>query len=163
VQIAFFCIYFKKNIKNLAFLFFSFIFVLWLEKREMKSKGISFKRLIRSFGYAIHGIRLMIKQEQNAKIHLISIFLVVVAGLYFHLSVLEWSAIVIVAGGVFTAEAFNTSIEALSDTIAPEYNKNIKQVKDFAAGAVLVASITAIIVGLIVFLPKIFALFAIIL
>ena len=125
----------------------------------MKNNGISFKRLIRSFGYAIHGIYLMIKQEQNAKIHLISILLVLVAGFFFRLSLSEWLSIVIVSGGVFAAEAINTAIEALSDTIASEYNKNIKQVKDFAAGAVLVAAITAIIVGMIVFLPKIIALF----
>ena len=124
----------------------------------MKNNDISFRRLIRSFGYAIHGIRLMIKQEQNAKIHLISIFLVAVAGFFFRLSLSEWLSIVIVSGGVFATEAINTAIEALSDTIASEYNKNIKQVKDFAAGAVLVAAITAIIVGLIVFLPKIIAL-----
>jgi len=122
----------------------------------MKNRGISFKRLIKSFGYAFHGVRLMIRQEQNAKIHLISVLLVGVAGFFFHLSLSEWLVVVIVSGGVFTAEAINTSIEALSDTIAPEYNKNIKQVKDFAAGAVLVASITAIIVGLIIFVPKIF-------
>ena len=125
----------------------------------MKHKGISFKRLIKSFGYALHGIRLMISNEQNAKIHLFAIVIVVIAGYYFHLSTTEWMMIIIVSGGVFAAEAFNTSIEALSDTIAPEYNKNIKQVKDFAAGAVLVVSVTAIIVGLIVFLPKIYALF----
>ena len=125
----------------------------------MKHKGISFKRLIKSFGYALHGIRLMVSNEQNAKIHLFTMVIVVVAGYYFHFSTAEWIMIVIVSGGVFAAEAFNTSIEALSDTIAPEYNKNIKQVKDFAAGAVLVASITAIIVGLIIFLPKIIALF----
>ena len=125
----------------------------------MKNKSISFRRLIRSFGYAFNGIRLMIKQEQNAKIHLISIFLVVVAGLYFHLSTTEWLSIILVSGGVLTAEAINTSIEALSDTIAPEYNKNIKQVKDFAAGAVLVVAVTALIVGLIVFVPKIISFF----
>ena len=125
----------------------------------MKNNIIVFRRLIKSFGYAGNGIRLMIKQEQNAKIHLIAMFLVVVMGLFFHISLSEWLSIVLVSGGVFTAEAFNTSIEALSDTIAREYNKNIKQVKDFAAGAVLVASITAIIVGLIIFLPKIIALF----
>ena len=122
----------------------------------MKNNGISFRRLIKSFGYAGNGIRLMIKQEQNSKIHLIAILLVIVMGLFFHISAFEWLSIVLVSGGVFTAEAFNTSIEALSDTIAPEYNKNIKQVKDFAAGAVLVVSVTAIIVGLIIFLPKIF-------
>ena len=125
----------------------------------MKHKGISFKRLIKSFGYAVHGLRLMVFNEQNAKIHLFAIVIVVIAGYYFRLSTAEWMMIVIVSGGVFAAEAFNTSIEALSDTIAPEYNKNIKQVKDFAAGAVLVVSVTAIIVGLIVFLPKIYALF----
>jgi len=130
--------------------------ILRIEKRIMKNRGISFKRLIKSFGYAFHGVRLMIRQEQNAKIHLISVLLVGVAGFFFHLSLSEWLVVVIVSGGVFTAEAINTSIEALSDTIAPEYNKNIKQVKDFAAGAVLVASITAIIVGLIIFVPKIF-------
>jgi len=123
----------------------------------MKGKGISLKRLIKSFVYAFHGLRMMIWQEQNGKIHLIAILAVVVAGLYFQLSFPEWIAIVIVSGGVFTAEAFNTSIETLSNTISPEYNKNIKQVKDFAAGAVLIASLTAIIVGLIIFLPKIFA------
>jgi len=125
----------------------------------MKNNGISFRRLFRSFGYAFHGVRMMIKQEQNAKIHLIAVISVGVAGFFFHLSLSEWIVIVIVSGGVFTAEAINTSIEALSDTIAPEYNHNIKQVKDFAAGAVLVASITAAIVGLIVFIPKIIALF----
>ena len=125
----------------------------------MKHKGISFKRLIKSFGYALHGIRLMISNEQNAKIHLFTMVIVVVVGYYFHLSTTEWITIVLVSGGVFAAEAFNTSIEALSDTIAPEYNKNIKQVKDFAAGAVLVTSVTAMIVGLIIFLPKIYVLF----
>jgi len=121
----------------------------------MKGKGISFKRLMRSFVYAFNGIWLMIRKEQNAKIHLIALIIVVVAGICLHLSLSEWIAIVIVSGGVFAAEAFNTSIETLSDTVTPEYNKNIKQVKDFAAGAVLIFSITAVLVGLIIFLPKI--------
>ena len=125
----------------------------------MKGKSISIKRLIKSFVYALHGLRIMIWQEQNAKIHLFVMLIVAVSGFYFHLSVSEWIAIVVVSGGVFAAEVFNTSIEALSDTISPEYNKNIKQVKDFAAGAVLVTALTAIIVGLIIFLPKIMELF----
>ena len=125
----------------------------------MKNKKISFKRLIKSFGYAFNGIRQMIVQEQNAKIHLIAFLVVVGAGFYFHFSATEWIAIVIVSGGVFVAEAFNTSIETLSNTISPAYNTSIKQVKDFAAGAVLVATLTSIIVGFIIFLPKIMALF----
>jgi diacylglycerol kinase (ATP) len=125
----------------------------------MKNKGISLKRLIKSFGYAFNGLRLMIVQEQNAKIHLLAVLVVATAGYYFQLSALEWIAIVIVIGGVLAAEAFNTSIETLSNAISLEYNKKIKQVKDFAAGAVLMASLTSFIVGLIVFLPKIIALF----
>ena len=125
----------------------------------MKSKGISFKRLIKSFGYAFNGIRRMIVQEQNAKIHLLAILIVAITGFYFHLSATEWMVIVVVSGGVLTAEAINTSIETLSNTISPTYNQKIKQVKDFAAGAVLVATLTSIIVGLIVFLPKLLALF----
>jgi len=124
----------------------------------MKNKGISLTRLIKSFGYAFSGIRQMIVQEQNAKIHLLAMLIAVAAGFYFHLSATEWIAIVIVSGCVFAAEAFNTSIESLSNTISPAYNQSIKQVKDFAAGAVLVMSVTSIIVGLIVFLPKIMAL-----
>jgi diacylglycerol kinase (ATP) len=125
----------------------------------MKKKGISLKRLILSFGYAFNGIRRMVVQEQNAKIHLLVMLIVVVAGFCFRLVASEWIAIVIVMGGVFAAEAFNTSIEALSNTLSPDYNKKIKQVKDFAAGAVLVFTLTAVIVGLIIFLPKIINLF----
>jgi len=126
----------------------------------MKGKRISFKRLNNSFAYALHGLWIMIWQEQNAKIHLFVMLIVAVSGFYFQISVLDWIAIVVVSGGVFAAEAFNTSIETLSDTISTEYNKNIKQVKDFAAGAVLIAALTAIIVGLIIFLPKIATLFS---
>ncbi|MDR2233627.1 MAG: diacylglycerol kinase family protein [Tannerella sp.] len=123
----------------------------------MKGKGISFKRLIKSFGYAFNGIRLMVIQEQNAKIHLIIIALVTIGGIILQIAVIEWIAIFIVSGGVLAAEAFNTSIETLSDTISPEYNKNIKQVKDFAAGAVLIMALTAVVTGAIIFLPKLLA------
>ena len=125
----------------------------------MKNKGISLKRLIKSFVYAFNGIRRMIVQEQNAKIHLLAMFLATITGLFFHLSATEWIALVIVSGGVFATEAINTSIETLSNTISPTYNKSIKQVKDFAAGAVLAVTVTSVIVGLIIFLPKIMALF----
>ncbi|MDR3262014.1 MAG: diacylglycerol kinase family protein [Tannerella sp.] len=129
----------------------------------MKKKGLfkkfSLRRLIKSFGYAFHGIRLMILQEQNARIHLFVTCCVVIAGCCFHLSAAEWVAVVIAIGSVIAAEAFNTSIEALSDMVSPQYSENIKQVKDFAAGAVLTVAGAAIIVGFIIFLPKIIALF----
>jgi len=125
----------------------------------MKNKGISLKRLIKSFGYAFNGLRLMIIQEQNAKLHLLAVLLVVVAGLYFQLLAFEWIVVIIVSGSVLAAEAFNTSIEALSNAISPEFDKKIKHVKDFAAGAVLIVSLTSVIVGLVIFVPKIIAMF----
>ncbi|MDR2764621.1 MAG: diacylglycerol kinase family protein [Tannerella sp.] len=128
-------------------------------KPKNTSGRISVRRLIKSFGYAVNGLRQVIRQEQNARVHLLVALCTVVAGCCFRISATEWMAIVLATGGVMAAEAFNTSIEALSDTVLPEYSENIKQVKDFAAGAVLIVALAAAVVGLIIFLPKIIALF----
>ncbi|MDR2919972.1 MAG: diacylglycerol kinase family protein [Tannerella sp.] len=125
----------------------------------MVKKGFSIKRLFKSFGYALHGIHRMIIREQNAKVHTLVACCVIVAGFYFRLSAFEWIAIVISISSVLAAEIFNTSIETLSDKVSPEYNKSIKQVKDFAAGGVLIIAIAAVIIGLIIFVPKIIACF----
>ena len=120
-----------------------------------QKKKFSVRRLFKSFGYAFRGIRQVIYWEQNAKVHSIAAIGVIAAGLYFHLSPMEWVAIVIVVGGVFAAETFNTAIEELSDTVSPEYDVRIKHVKDFAAGAVLIMAMVAFVVGLLIFIPKI--------
>jgi len=72
---------------------------------------------------------------------------------------MEWIAISIVIGSVFAAEAINSSIEALSDLVSPDYNEAIKKTKDLAAGAVLILALVAATVGLIIFIPKIGKLF----
>lgn len=125
----------------------------------MGKKGFSIKRLFKSFGYALHGIYRMIIREQNAKVHTLAACCVIVAGFYFRLSAIEWIAIVISISSVLAAEIFNTSIETLSDKVSPEYSQSIKQVKDFAAGGVLIIAIGAVIIGLIIFVPKIIACF----
>ena len=73
-----------------------------------------------------------------------------------NLSAEEWIVIAFAIGLVLAAEAINSSIEALADLVSPEYNEAIKRTKDLAAGAVLILAITAAIVGLIVFIPKLF-------
>lgn len=125
----------------------------------MEKKGFSIKRLFKSFGYALNGIYRMIIREQNAKVHILVACCVIVAGFYFRISAIEWIAIVISISGVLAAEIFNTSIETLSDKVSPEYSQSIKQVKDFAAGGVLIVAIAAVVVGLIIFVPKIIAYF----
>jgi diacylglycerol kinase (ATP) len=128
-------------------------------KKKGLSKNFSLRRLIKSFGYAFNGIRLMISQEQNARIHLFVMCCVIIAGCCFQISAIEWIAVVLAIGSVIAAETFNTSIEALSDMVSPQYSENIKQVKDFAAGAVLIVAGAAVVTGFIIFLPKIIALF----
>ena len=75
------------------------------------------------------------------------------------ISILEWVTIVIAIGLVIALEAINSSIEKLSDFVSPEMHNQIKTVKDLSAAGVLISAITAVIVGLLVFIPKIFALF----
>ncbi|MDR1332655.1 MAG: diacylglycerol kinase family protein [Tannerella sp.] len=125
----------------------------------MSKKNLSLKRLIKSFGYAFNGIRVFVRQEQNARIHLVALCCAVAAGFFFRITPSEWIAVIFAAGSVLTAEAINSSIEELSDAVSPERNPKIKLVKDLAAGAVLLATFAAVIVGAIIFLPGIVALF----
>ena len=113
----------------------------------------SCKRLV-GFKYAFNGIRLLIRNESNALIHVIIGIATVTAGFILNISAMEWIAVVIVCGCVFAAEALNTAIERLADVVSPEYNDAIKKVKDLSAGAVLFMALTAAITGIIIFLPK---------
>lgn len=113
---------------------------------------------LRSFAYAWNGLRSVIRGQHNAWIHLGLTALAIGLGFVLGISRLEWCAIVIVIGGVWAAEAFNTALEALSDALVPERNPKIGGAKDAAAGAVLVSAIAAAAVGVIVFLPRLLAL-----
>ena len=85
--------------------------------------------------------------------------LVIIAGLLFHISTVEWIAVIFAIGLVLTAEAINSAIERLSDVVQPEKDDRIRDVKDICAGAVLICAITAAVIGSIIFLPKLLMLF----
>jgi len=106
------------------------------------------------FSYAIKGITAVIKTEWNFRFHLVFLLLVVAFGVFFKLHAFEWIAIVIVSGMVLTSEIFNTTIEKIIDYIKPEHHPIAGFIKDAAAGAVLISVITAVITGLIIFVPK---------
>lgn len=125
----------------------------------MKNDGFTFRKRARSFKYAFNGIKLLITREHNAWIHCFAALCVLIAGIMFGLSRMEWVAVVIVIGAVLAAEAINSSIEALADLVSSDYNEAIKRTKDLAAGAVLLLAIAAAVVGLIIFVPKILRLF----
>lgn len=122
----------------------------------MKNKGFTLQKRLKSFRFAFNGIRLLITQEHNAWIHCFAAVCVIIAGFLTGLSTTEWIAIVFAIGSVLAAEAVNSSIEALADLVSPGYNEAIKRTKDLAAGAVLILAIAAAIVGLIIFIPKLF-------
>lgn len=125
----------------------------------METGNNGFKKLLKSFGFAFAGLNELLKSEQNARIHLLATIGAVIAGLMLRISSLEWGVILIVIALVWVAEAFNTTIEKLTDHFFNDYNKTARIAKDISAAAVLVCAITAFICGLIVFLPKIICLF----
>jgi diacylglycerol kinase len=125
----------------------------------MNKKKFKIGDRLKSFNYAFNGIRIMFANEHNAWIHLAATLLVITAGIVLKISASEWVAVSIAIGLVFTSEAINTSIEKLSDFVSHEKQNPIKEVKDLAAAGVLISSITALVIGLVVFLPKILMLF----
>ncbi len=122
--------------------------------------GFSIKKRIQSFRYAFRGVQQFIKNEHNVWIHLIIAILVVIAGLFFSLTITEWTIVIIAIAMVLAAEAFNTAIEVLVDFISPDYHKKAGKIKDIAAGAVLITAIASAIVGFLIFIPKLIALIA---
>ena len=104
-----------------------------------------FKKQIRSFGYAWKGIRQCIGKEQNLSFHLITTTIVIGAGFLFDITRTEWIIIILCIGVVVAAELFNTAIERLVDLVSPERHPIAGQVKDIAAGAVLVCAVASAI------------------
>lgn len=121
-----------------------------------EKNNFSLQQRFKSFGYAIVGIFTLIKEQQNAWVHLLVTVFVVAAGVVFHVTAGQWIAIVFAIVLVWMAEALNTAIELVCDLVSPDYHPLVKKAKDIAAGAVLVTAIGAVIVGLIIFLPYLF-------
>lgn len=125
----------------------------------MKQEKFSIRKRLKSFTYAFNGLKVLLREEHNSRIHLFATVCVVVAGVLLKISLLEWVAVAFAVGLVFSGEIFNSAVEDLSDVVCPERDERIKKVKDLAAAAVLVNAITAAVIGLLVFLPKIIQLF----
>lgn len=112
------------------------------------------KRRLLSFKYAFTGIRNLLVYEHNSRIHLLVAILASILGIVLHISPWQWAVLAIAIFGVFIAEIFNSAIEKLADVVSPGYHEEIKKVKDYCAAAVLLASILAVIAGIIIFLPE---------
>ncbi len=109
--------------------------------------------MIQSFRNAFRGLFLLLKTERNFQIHAVALVLVIAAGLYFNISRGEWAIVLIMSAVIFGLEGLNSSLEKLCDEVTLERKESIRNIKDVAAGAVLVAAIVAVVVGGIVFYP----------
>jgi diacylglycerol kinase len=112
--------------------------------------------LISAFRHAANGMVWFFRVERNSKIYAACTVLVIATGILLHVSKIEWIALTLAIGTVWTAELFNSAIELLCDYVQPERHQTIKIVKDLAAGAVLFAAICSAIVGGVIFLPKMY-------
>ena len=130
-----------------------------MEKIRRSPESFSVRKRAQSFRHATRGIAIFLKGTHNAWIQLCILFIAVAAGFYFQITHTDWLLLVLSGGLVLMAEAFNTAIEVDIDLTSPEYHPYARDTKDIAAGGVLIASITALIVGIVIFGPYIAVLF----
>ena len=120
-----------------------------------KDTSFSLKKRLLSFQNAYRGIKFVFVTQHNAWIHSAATFLVIIMGLILGVSMIEWCILVITIGIVIALEVLNTAVEELVNHVSPQFDKKAGLVKDIAAGAVLVSAIAAVIIGIMIFVPKI--------
>jgi diacylglycerol kinase len=121
-----------------------------------KNSKNSLLEILSGFKHSFRGISLAIISENNLRIHIVAAIIVVVISYIVKLNMLEWAVIILCIGLVIGLELINTAIEYLADAFTSEYNEKIKNVKDVAAGAVLISAIASTAVAGLILLPKLF-------
>lgn len=104
---------------------------------------------------AASGVVYALASERNMKIHLVATLLVIAAGLFFGLNRVEWSVIILTVSAVWATELLNSSLEDLVDLISPQYDVRAGRVKNLSAGAVLVTALGAVLIGIMIFGPRV--------
>ena len=120
----------------------------------MNPDKFSLKTRLQSFRFALNGLKSLLKYEHNSRIHSIAAIAVIILGLLMKINLTEWSLLIIVIGMVFITELLNSSLESFADSMKPEWNDLIGKAKDYSAAAVLIAAFISLVVGVIIFVPK---------
>ncbi len=108
---------------------------------------------LRGCGYALRGALLLLKTEPSIQVQAGIAVIMTILGFYFRITTTEWMLQIFAIGLVMSVEGVNTTVEAVADFIHPDFHDKIGFIKDVAAGAVFIAAITAIIIGLIIYIP----------
>ncbi len=115
-------------------------------------------RRIKSFKYAINGLKFVFATQTNFKIHLTAASLALILAILLKIKLIEWAILTFTIFLVLICETINTVIEQIMDYLSPDFNKQVGVIKDIAAAAVLLSAIMAVVEGFIIFLPKLIAL-----
>lgn len=121
---------------------------------------IRIKRLYKSFIYAFRGLFKTFREEQNLQIQAVAAIFIIVLAVLFQVSRFEWSVLIIIIALVILAEIINSAVERVTDVLKPRINSYVKEIKDIMAAAVMLASITALVVGIIILGPYFLKLFS---
>ena len=114
---------------------------------------ISIKRLAKSFHYAFKGLVKTFQEEQNLKVQTVAGLLVLLLAWQLKVSSFEWTVLILAIGLVILMEIVNSAVERVTDVLKPRINGYVKEIKDIMAAAVMLASLAAVIIGLIIFWP----------
>ena len=121
---------------------------------EFQKDNTFFTGRFKSVGFAFKGAVKLITTEHSVMVQFSLAILLVAAGFYFKISTTEWMFQTLAIGFVLAVEGLNTAVEKIADFIHPDYHERIGFIKDIAAGAVFFAALTAIVIGLIIYVPK---------
>lgn len=110
--------------------------------------------MLKSFKYATNGIKDALKSEHNLRFHFLASFVAVILALYLKFNSIELAVLILTIFIVIILEFINTAIEKLSDIVHPEQSEKIRIIKDISAGVVFLGAIASLIIGCLLFLPK---------
>ena len=122
----------------------------------MKRKSNFITNRLKSIGYAFKGAYLLITTEASLKVQFFIGIIVTIAGFYYNLSPVEWILQILTIGIILALEGINTAIEEMADFVHPAQHKKIGLIKDLSAGAIFIFCVAAIIIGFIIYFPKVF-------
>lgn len=114
------------------------------------------KNRIKSVGFALRGALLLVRTEASIKVQVFIALVMTAAGFLFEISPTEWVVQILTIAVIMGVEGLNTAVEKLADFVQPKFDEKIGVIKDVSAGAVMLVSIAATIIGFIIYLPKIF-------
>lgn len=129
----------------------------YVESLDLKKLG--FKRILKSFKFSFDGLKYAYTHEQSLALHVIVMIVIIACGFAFKITPIQWVITLVMGALILVAELFNTSIEAVVDMVTQEYHPLAKVAKDTASAACFVADMVAAGMWLVVFAPKIIALF----